>query len=141
MAVSEQVIAELESRVGVAGQPVAYEIEKGMLKRYAAAVGDGNPLWQDEGYAPPNFILTLGFDRVLKKYLEDPSITVLHGSTELDYHQTVKAGDVISVTATVSKVRRRQSKTGTTLFATFDMQYKNQHRKPVAECRQLAIIY
>ena len=151
MAVSKQVIEELESWVGVEGQPVVYDIEKGSIERYAAAVGDGNPLWQDKEYAagtqyggivaPPNFILTLGFDRVLKKYLEDPSVTVLHGSTELECRQTVKAGDVITVTAAVSKVRRRQSKTGSTLFVTFDMQYRNQHQQPVAECRQLAIIY
>lgn len=151
MAVSEQIIKELESRVGVEGQPLEYEIEKGMIKRYAAAIGDPNPLWQDEGYAagtrygcivaPPNFILTLGFGRVLQKYLEDPEITVLHGSTDVEYRWPVKAGDVISVSATVSKVRQRQSKLGDTLFVTFDMKYRNQHQQAVAECRQLAIFY
>jgi acyl dehydratase len=141
MAVSEQVIEELESRVGVEGQPVAYEIEKGMIRRYAAAVGDDNPRWLEEGCAPPNFILTLGFGRVLGKYLADPSLTVLPGSTELECHQPVRAGDVITVTASIGKVRKRQSEEGNTLFVTFDMQYKNQERQPVAECRQLAIIY
>jgi len=141
MATSEQIIKELENRVGIDEQPAAYEIEKGMIRRYAVAVGDDNPLWQDEGYAPPNFILTLGFSRVLGRYLADPSITVLHGSTEMECHQPVRVGDVITVVASVGKVRKRQSEKGGTLFVTFDMKYKNQHQQPVAECRQLAIMY
>ena len=141
MAISEQAITELESRIGVSAEQLTCEIEKDMIRRYTAAVGDENPLWLEKGCAPPNFILTLGFGKVLKKYLDDPEITVLHGSTEIEYHQPVKIGDRITVNASVSKVRQRQSEKGNTVFVTFDMQYTNQERQPVAECRQLAIMY
>jgi acyl dehydratase len=151
MAVDLKIIQELEGRVGVEGQPVAYEIEKGMIKRFALAVGDPNPLWQDEEYAakteyggivaPPSFILTLGFGHVLGGYISNPSLTVLHGSTELDSYQAVRPGDVISVTITVRSVRQREGKTGKMLFVIFDMVYRNQRKETVAKCRQMAIVY
>jgi acyl dehydratase len=151
MAISPQKINELENRVGAEEAPIVYDIERGMIRRFARAVGDTNPLWQDEGYArksgyggivaPPNFILTLGFDRVLEAFISDPSLTVLHGSTELECHQAVQAGDVITVNAKIVNVRERQGKAGTMAFVTFEMVYKNQRQEAVADCRQMAIIY
>ena len=151
MAIDSQVIKELESRVGVEGQPFVYDIEKGLIRRFTRAIGDPNPLWQDEEYAaktsyggiiaPPNFILTLGFDKILQVFILDSSITVLHGSTEIECHQPVRPGDVITVTPTIKNVRERQGKTGKMLFVIFDMVYKNQRQEPVAVCRQMAIIY
>jgi len=151
MTIDEQAIKELESRVGVEAQPLVYEIEKGMIRRFAAAVGDDNLLWQDEEYAiksqyggivaPPNLILTLGFGGLLKKYIDDPSVTVLHGSTELECHRPVRAGDTISATSSVKNVRQRQGEVGTMLFVTFDIAYSNQKKETVAACRQMVIIY
>ncbi|MCJ7763970.1 MAG: MaoC family dehydratase N-terminal domain-containing protein [Dehalococcoidales bacterium] len=151
MAIDSQTISELESRIGVEETPLVYDIERGMIKRFARALGDPNPLWQDEDYAeksgyggivaPPNFILTLGFDRVLEAFISDASLTVLHGSTELECHQPARPGDVITVTAKIVNVRERQGKVGTTVFVTFEMVYKNQRQEVVADCRQMAIIY
>lgn len=151
MAISPQKISELESRVGVAEAPLVYEIEKGMVQRFARAVGDINPLWHDENYAkksgyggiiaPPNFILTLGFDRVLDAFISDSSLTVLHGSTELECHRPVCTGDIITAIPKIVNVRERQGKAGATVFVTFEIAYSNQKQEAVAECRQMAIIY
>ena len=151
MAVDSKTISELESRIGVEGPPLVYDIERGMIQRFTRAVGDPNPLWQDEDYAdrsgygsiiaPPNFILTLGFDRVLEAFISDASLTVLHGSTELECYQPVRPGDVITATAKIVNVRERQGKVGTTIFVTFEIVYKNQRQEVVADCRQMAIIY
>ncbi|MFC2026722.1 MaoC family dehydratase N-terminal domain-containing protein [Chloroflexota bacterium] len=151
MAVDSQTISELESHIGVEGPPLVYDIERGMIQRFTRAVGDPNPLWQDGDYAdrsgyggiiaPPNFILTLGFDRVLEAFISDASLTVLHGSTELECHQPARPGDVITVTVKIVNVRERQGKVGTTIFVTFEMVYKNQRQEVVAGCRQMAIIY
>ncbi len=51
MAAAGLSIEELKSKIGVEWPPLVYEIEKGMLRRFAQAVGDPNPLWQDEEYA------------------------------------------------------------------------------------------
>jgi acyl dehydratase len=151
MTISPQQISQLESRIGVELPPVSYDIEKGLIRRFAQAVGDANPLWQDEDYAreigyqslvaPPNLILTLGFDRVLEEFIADDSLTVLHGSTELECHAPVQAGDVITAGAKIANVRQRQGQTGATVFVTFEITYTNQRQQTVADCRQMAIIY
>jgi len=142
---------ELKSQVGVDWPPLVYEIEKGMIRRFAQAVGDPNPLWQDEEYAsrssfsgiiaPPTFLLILGFGQMLQSLNLDSSLTVLHGSTELECHQPVRPGDVITVTTKIANVRERPGKMGKTLFVTFDMTGTNQGQDVVAKCRQVAIIY
>ena len=151
MAIDSQAIKELESQVGVEWPPLVYEVEKGMIRRFAQAVGDSNPLWQDEGYAkktgyggviaPPNFILTLGFNQLQQVLALGSLVTVLHGSTELECYQPVRSGDTITVTTRIKNVRERQSKMGRTVFITLDMVYKNQKQEVVAGCRQMAIIY
>ncbi len=151
MAVDSQYIEELESRVGAEKPPLVYDVEKGMIRRFTQAVGDPNPLWQDEEYAqetgyggviaPPTFILTLGFDQLQHVLASGSSKTVLHGSTELECYQPVRAGDTITITTRITNVRERQSKMGRTVFVTFNMDYQNQRQEVVARCRQMAIIY
>ena len=151
MSIDSKTIEELESRVGVEEEPLVYEIEKGMIQRFARAVGDPNPLWQDEGYAvkagydsiiaPSNFILTLGFGKILQDLISNPEITVLHGSTELESYKEIMPGDVITITNKIRNIRERQGSTGKMLFVTIEMLYKNQKQEPVAECRQMTIIY
>jgi acyl dehydratase len=143
-------IEELKSKIGVEGPPLVYEIETGMIRRFAQTVGDLNPLWQDDEYgaksgfgsiiAPPTFVLILGFDQIIHPLTKGPSRTVLHGSTELDYYQPVKPKDVITVTTKIASVRERGGKIGRMTFVTFDITYKNQRQEVVAKCRQMAII-
>ena len=143
-------IEELKSKIGAELEPVVYEIEKGMLRRFAQAVGDPNPLWQDDEYAakssfgsiiaPPTFVLTLGFDRVVHQLTRIPSQTIIHATTELEHCQPVRPGDVITATTKIAGVRQREGKTGKTTFVTFDITYKNQRQEVVAMCRQMAII-
>ena len=151
MAISSQAIEELKSRVGQDWLPQVYDIEKGMVISFARAVGDSNPLWQDEEYArktgysgiiaPPTLVLTLGFDQLRQTLASDSSFTVLHGSTELECYQPIRPGDAITLITKIANVRERQGKAGTTVFVSFDMSYKNQRQELVARCRQLAIIY
>jgi len=151
MAIDSRIIKELESMVGIEGQPLVYEIEKGMIRRFARAIGDPNPLWQDEQYAaktgyggivaPPNFVLILGFGKILDDFISDPEITVLHGSTELESYKAIRPGDVITVNSTIRNIRDRQGEMGKVLFVTFEILYKNQKKELVAQCRQMAIIY
>ncbi len=144
-------IEELKSKIGVEGPPLVYEIEKGMIRRFAQAIGDSNPLWQDDEYgakssfgsiiAPPTFVLTLGFDQIVHRLTQGPSQTVLHATTELEHYQPVRPGDIITGTTRIAGVRQREGKIGKTTFITFDITYKNQRQEVVAKCRQRAIIY
>ena len=141
----------LRGKVGVEWEVGVYEIEKGMIRRFIRATGDTNPLWQDEAYAkkskygsiiaPPAFTLTIGFEEIQEMLASSLPGAVLHGSTELEHYQPVRAGDVVTATTKISNIRERQSKMGKTVFVTFDITYKNQRQQPVAKCRYMVVVY
>jgi hypothetical protein len=58
---------EMRAAIGIQSEPSVIEIEKGMTKRFAQAIEDPSPLWQNEEYAryggivaPPGFIMSAG---------------------------------------------------------------------------------
>ena len=144
-------IKELRDKIGVVREVGVYEIEKGMIRKFALAVDDPNPQWQDEEYAgksqyggivaPPTFIPTIGFERI-EQELTSLSSAILHGSTELECYQPVRPGDKITVTSRLANIRELQGKgTSKTAFMTFEITYKNQKQELVAKCRQILIGY
>jgi len=146
------VTEELRSKIGVESEPKVYEIEKGMIRRFVLAIDDPNPLWQDEGFArksryggiiaPPTFVLTIGFDELQQVLESIPYGGLLHGSTELECYQPVRAGDTITVTTKITNIRERQDRRmGKMVFVTLDVTYKNQKQELVAKCRQMIIGY
>lgn len=144
-------IEELKSKVGAVWQSRVYEIEKGMLQRFAQAIEDPNPLWQDEEHArktryggiiaPPTFLAMLGLEQIQQLLASAPNETSLHGSTELECYQPVRAGDVVTATTKIAGFRQRQGKMGTMTFVTFDITYENQRGELVGRCRQMVINY
>ncbi len=144
-------IDELRAKIGVEWESGVYEIEKGMIRRFVQATGDTNPLWQDEEYAkkskyrstiaPPTFILTIGFEQLQEMLASSLPGAILHGSTELECYQPVRAGDIVTATTKITNIRERQGKMGKTVFVILDITYKNQRRQPVAKCRQMVIVY
>ena len=119
---------------------------------FARAIGDANPRWLDEAdaanrqygsvTAPPTLMLTIGLDQIEQELTALPSMAILHGSTELECIQAVKAGDNISVTIKLANLRERSGKDKSTMvFMTFELIYKNQKQELVAECRQTLIGY
>ena len=152
MAEGSSGIERLKSKVGVEWEPREYQIEREMIRRFARAVGDPNPLWQDEQYAtashyggiiaPPAFILAIGFEQFVEDLMSlTPFNTVLMGSTELECYQPIRLGDVITVIFKISNLREREGAMGKMAFMTFDSSYKNQRQEMVAKCRQMIIGY
>ncbi len=140
----------LKDSVGVELGPVVRQIDRGLILRFAQAIDDPNPLWQDEEYAskssygglvaPPTLVLTLAFARIQQLLTSDPSLTVLHGSSELESFKPLRVGDVLTVSMKIANVRERKGETGRTAFVTFEMTCRNQKKEEVARCRQLAIV-
>lgn len=147
---------ELRGKIGIDWEPVVCNIEKGMIQRFAQAIDDPNPLWQDEEYArrsrygsiiaPPTFIQTVGWDQFEKQFQLQVAPLLsggrLNGGVELEYYQPVRPGDTITVITKIADVRERQGKKmGKMVFVTFEKTYKNQTQEPIAKCRQIAIWY
>jgi acyl dehydratase len=135
-------IAKLKGKVGVAWKPRKYLIEGEMIRRFARAVGDTNPLWQDGAIAPPAFTLSIGFEQFVEDLMKlTPFNTVLMGSTEIESYQPIKRGDVITVVFKISHLRERKGQMGQMVFMTFESSYKNQAGELAAKCRQMVIGY
>ena len=144
-------IEELKDKVGAVWQSRTYEIEKGTIRRFAQAIEDDSPLWQDEEYArqtgyggiiaPPTFVATLGLEQIQQLLASAPAETSLHGSTELECYQPVRAGDTVTATTRIADFRQRQGKMGVMTFVTFDITYENQRGELVGKCRQMVINY
>jgi acyl dehydratase len=142
----------VKAKIGEEGEPLVYEIEKGMIQRFVQAIDDPNPLWQDEEYAqksqyggiiaPPTFIPIIGFEQIQQQVSQlIPHRTVLHAATELECYQPLRPGEVVTVTTKIANIRQRQGKMGKMAFITFENTYKNQRQELVARCRQMVISY
>ena len=135
-------IEKLKGKVGVAWKPREYPIEGEMIRRFARAVGDDNPLWKDGEIAPPTFTLSIGFEQFVEDLMKlTPFNTVLMGSTEIESYQPMKRGDTITVVFKISNLRERKGKMGPMAFMTFESSYKNQEGELAARCRQMVIGY
>jgi acyl dehydratase len=135
-------IAKLKGKVGVAWKPRKYLIEGEMIRRFARAVGDDNPLWREGNIAPPAFTLSIGFEQFVDDLMKlTPFNTVLMGSTEIESYRPVKRGDTITVVFKISNLRERKGQMGQMAFMTFESSYKNQAGELAAKCRQMVIGY
>ena len=132
---------ELESLLNVEFGPEVYEIEKGMVRKFAEAIDDPNPLWRE--IAPPTFPAALIPSELLHKMVtaKCPLTRFLNGGNELEYYQPIRVGDVISVTARLDKLRKMEGKEGKTLFMIMEITYKNQRGEVVARGRSTYIRY
>jgi hypothetical protein len=132
---------ELESLLNVEFGPEVYEVEKGMLKKFAEAIDDPNPRWLNE--APPTFPAALVPKALLSRLFnaDMPLKRLLNGASELEYLQPVKAGDVISVTAKLTRLRQMPGAEGSTLFMFTEMTYTNQRGEVVIKGKNTYIKY
>jgi acyl dehydratase len=132
---------ELESLLNVEFGPEVYEIEKGMVRKFAEAIEDTNPLWQE--IAPPTFPAALVPTELMHNLVtaKCPLNRVLNGASELEYYRPIRVGDVIYVTAKLEKLRKMEGKEGKTLFMIMEVSYKNQSGEVVAKGRNTYIRY
>lgn len=132
---------ELESLLNVEFGPEVYEIEKGMLKKFAEAIDDPNPLWQQQ--APPTFpaaLVPTGFMHRLFN-AKTPLTRLLNGASELEYLHPIKVGDVISVTGRLTRLRQMAGKEGPSLFMFTEVTYTNQRGEVAVKGKNTYIKY
>jgi len=131
-------IHELKDKAGYELPTLVFEIDKTLILRFAAAVGDNSPRWHTE--APPSLIPALGFDRVYELLASSDEVAVLHGATEVEFFQPVSLGDTVTMKARIVSARERVAAGKTTVFVNVDAAYSNQLNQPVAACRHTAIV-
>ena len=141
MAEESVITKELESLLNVEFGREVYEIEKGMLKKFAEAIDDPNPRWLKE--APPTYPAALVPKTLLNKLFnaDIPLKRLLNGTSELEYLTPIQAGDVISVSAKLTRLRQVAGAEGPTLFMFTEMTYTNQRGEVVVKGKNTYIKY
>ena len=142
---------EVKSYIGREFGPRVWEVEKGAMRKIAEAIGDTNPLWQDEEYAkktdygsiiaPPTFLASLRVPETEVEMfkMKTPLKGFLNASNELEFFRPIKPGDVISVTDKCVDIVEREGKRGKMLVITTERTFRDQNGEVVALGRQTGI--
>jgi len=149
---------EMRAAIGKESPPVTFEVDKTGCRQFARAVGYTDPIFYDEAHArskgfrsvvaPPGF---LGHPLVIpgqanplaSAYVrfQTPYKRVLNGGTDIEYFDTVCAGDVLSATSKLADISERQGGLGPMLITVTEFTYCNQQGKVVARMRGTGIQY
>ena len=150
---AEEIITdEMKKALGVPSEPVTIEIEKGMIRKFAEAIEDPNPLWQDEEYAkkaryggivaPPGLLMAAEMrGRGLELPFQLPMGRILDGGGEWEYIKPVRPGDVLTVVDKLHDLRVREGRMGKMLFIVTETTWTNQHGELVARALGTLINY
>ena len=148
---------ELRAKIGVEEPPAVYEVDKTGCRMFARAVGYTDPLFYDEGFAkskgyrsipvPPGFLGHRVYDpreavtEGAEIRLMMPYQRVLNGGTDIEYLDTICAGDLLTVTGTaLESLQEREGRQGPMLVATSRHTYRRGD-KVVAIHRGTLIFY
>ena len=130
----------------------SWEVEKGRVRAFAAAIGDQRPECRDEqaaiaaGYrsllAPPTLLnsgpLDVGATERLLATLGVDIAKILHGEQHFSYHLPICAGDVLTYESTITDV---SAKKGSALeFVTQETAVTNAAGEHVALMRSVVVV-
>ena len=136
--------------IGLESEPATIDVERGAIQRFAEAIGDPNPLWNDEAtarkgrygglMAPPTFLRRLILQRPQLPF-DPPFHRVLDGGSEWEYFEPVRVGDRITGVNRIIDMSERSGRLGTMLFTVTEATYTNQFGEVVAVQRNTGILY
>lgn len=148
---------EIRAMIGTLSEPVIMEVGRVAIRRYADAVGDDNPLFQDVEHAknagyediicPPGFWgwpikgrATIGGLSIVGGVLVKAGLwRILDGGVDQEFYIPIRAGDTLTAYSKVADIREREGKTGKMLFTTVETTYLNQNGDTVAVNRATII--
>ncbi len=150
MAKESSLLEELRSEIGKESPPRSEEVEKGAIRRFVNALGDHNPLYEDEEFAkksryggkvaPPLFVITFGRER-----RPQPDTRVgrgrINAGNEYELFLPIRPGDVITHTSKLIDVKERTGRLGRMFISTTETIYVNQRGETVAIGRRTGITH
>ena len=147
----------MKNHIGVEKILGSVEIEKGAIRKFAQAIGDQNPLFQEESIAnesytngiiaPPTFLRSVDAACALLDTESKIDIIPDHfnarvdGGSEWEYFGHVRPGDTITVTKTIQDLFERSGRMGEMLFVVSIIKYVNQLNELIATQTTTGICY
>jgi acyl dehydratase len=143
MGMSKFILTEdLKNLVGWCREPLVYKVEEGAIQRFARAVGDDNPLYNDVEFAarseygrlmaPPAFVgwpLNSEFDmfKIVEKLIAAGGPRGnLDGGVEYEFRAPIGAGDILICVIRISSIEGKETRLGPTMLTTVESTYTNQ---------------
>ena len=147
---NKYVTEEALKQIGKTGEPRTYEVERGAIRRFADAIGDTNPIFNNERdarnsrfggmIAPPTFYRSL-MAPVPEVRLDMPTARGLDGGSDWEYFKPVRPGDRITVQTKIADLRESAGRLGPMVFTTTETSYTNQFGELCALQRSTGIRY
>lgn len=129
-------------------EPLVAEVERGAIRKFAAAVGETDPVFFDvaaakqAGYrdilAPPTFVVTLPSGPIPGVQL--PPAGNIHGEQDFTFAGPVVAGDRISVVRRLADRRSAEGRSGRMDIYTFETVGTHEHGAVAYSARQVIIV-
>lgn len=165
MAVTQSLFEDLRAQIGAESVAELGEVSALLVRRYALAVGDFNPLYHDLDYArsrgygnivaPPNLVPSLiewGVGEPEESLLVDGTagehlpglsadgVRIMGGGEEMEFHAPVTAGTRITQYATLVDVAQRETRSGLMIIATYRNFYCAADGTPLLTCRRSVLL-
>ncbi len=145
-------LAVLNARIGLETAPTTTEIDKSLIRKFAIAIGDDNPLYRDEDYArasrfggivaPPTFIsalLTGHWPEIVVRGL--PFAGEVHLSDRITLDCDIRPGDAITRFARYTGAYVKETARGIRLYQTNDFLAYDANRARVAHVELTSVAF
>ncbi len=138
---TDTITDEMRSHIGVASEPVTYDVSRWEIARFACAIGDDNPLYGDEpaaresavgGLIAPATILRSFLPGPTPEPFPEPFAHILDAGSSYRFFHPVRAGDSITVVRTLKDLFTKSGRLGEMLFKVQEIAYTNQLGQLVA---------
>ena len=139
-----------QQAIGLEGPPVTTEIEKGAIIKFAQAIEDDNPVFNDEEaarksqygglIAPPTFLRSVRSSRREVPF-DIPYNNALDGGSDWEYFEPVRPGDLITAVSRINDMQERSGRMGVMIITTTVTTYTNQFDQVVATQTTTGIRY
>ena len=147
----------MRAEIGKESEPVTFEVDKSACRMFARAVGYTDPLFFDEEYAkgkgyrsipaPVGFlghpVYNPNAPQRLGGYFraDSPFKRILNGGTDIEYFDTVCAGDTLTATSKLVDLSEREGRLGPMLITVTETTYRDEAGNTVAVARGTGIQY
>ena len=149
---NDLVSGEARGWIGKSDDPVEVEVTRRDIIKYSVATEQVLDKYINGNEAPPMFvaglfreitpICDLGFDGLPPASLvpDLPLKRVMAGGVSFRFHRTVKPGDVLVFSRTLSNIVGKKGKTGPLIFVTYSITCETKNGEPVLDQEQTRIL-
>ena len=147
---NKYVTEEARKQIGKMGEVRTLDVERGAIRRFAEAIGDDNPVFNNEREARKtrfgSMIASPTFCRSLSAPIVDVQFNMqsfrgLDGGSDWEYFEPIRAGDRITVQTKIADLRESEGRLGPMVFITTETTYTNQFGQVCAIQRATGIRY